>query len=208
MARPEKGQKCLRGGRVSLPDVDYFVTACIEERQPLLRAERSRRVLHDSLTYCEASGLIVWHCYTTMPDHIHALFKLRDLKTLSQFIESFKKWTSRRIDGLSCRSPLQRTTPRPRARRCSVDQGSGSTTALHRALESPPTSVSKVWQDGFFDHGIRSEQDFDETVLYIFLNPVEDGLATEPWSWPGFRAKPEIDEWLRRWQAEEKRIDQ
>jgi len=42
----------------------------------------------------------------------------------------------------------------------------------------------KLWQRGFFDHIIRNEQDFFETLEYIKLNPVRKGLV-EVWDqWP------------------------
>lgn len=47
-----------------------------------------------------------------------------------------------------------------------------------------------LWQEGYFDHRIRSESEFDEKAAYIRLNPVVKGLCDEakqwPWVWPCF----------------------
>ncbi len=45
----------------------------------------------------------------------------------------------------------------------------------------------KLWQRQFFDHVIRNEQDFFETVEYIRLNPVEAKLVEnwKDWKWTG-----------------------
>ncbi len=45
----------------------------------------------------------------------------------------------------------------------------------------------KLWQRQFFDHVIRNEQDFFETVKYIRLNPVGANLVEDwkEWEWTG-----------------------
>lgn len=190
--KPEKGQHRLRIGRISVPGAVYFVTTCIEGRRPLLADLITQQIVHESLSHCETAGIITWSCYNIMPDHLHILFKLHDVKTLSQFMGSMGKWTARRINQALGRSPLQRA------------MGQGE---KNRALESPPTGAA-VWQENFFNHRIRSQKDFDETVVYIFLNPVEEGLTSDPWRWPGWRCKPEIEQWLRRWEAEKERLEE
>jgi putative transposase len=43
----------------------------------------------------------------------------------------------------------------------------------------------KLWQRQFYDHIIRNEQDFRETIRYIRLNPVRANLVKkwEDWKW-------------------------
>ena len=40
------------------------------------------------------------------------------------------------------------------------------------------------WQDGFFDHRLRSEGEVNEKHHYIRLNPVRQGLCGIPEEWP------------------------
>ncbi|HKY05831.1 MAG TPA: transposase [Blastocatellia bacterium] len=42
----------------------------------------------------------------------------------------------------------------------------------------------RLWQRQFFDHIIRNEHDFNETLSYIELNPVRNGLVIRPEEWP------------------------
>lgn len=42
----------------------------------------------------------------------------------------------------------------------------------------------KLWQRQFFDHIIRNQQDFEETLEYIRMNPVRRGLVKDPKEWP------------------------
>lgn len=44
-----------------------------------------------------------------------------------------------------------------------------------------------VWQDGFFEHRLRSKQSADEKWHYIRLNPVRKGLVKVPEAWPFVR---------------------
>ena len=41
-----------------------------------------------------------------------------------------------------------------------------------------------VWQDGFFDHRLRSAKKANETWQYIEQNPVRKGLCGAPEDWP------------------------
>jgi putative transposase len=42
----------------------------------------------------------------------------------------------------------------------------------------------RLWQHQFFDHIVRNEQDFFETLEYIEMNPVRKGLIYTPDKWP------------------------
>lgn len=41
-----------------------------------------------------------------------------------------------------------------------------------------------AWQEGFFDHRIRSKGSEEEKADYIRMNPVRAGLVTRPENWP------------------------
>jgi REP element-mobilizing transposase RayT len=41
-----------------------------------------------------------------------------------------------------------------------------------------------VWQDGFFDHLLRSSESYAEKWHYVRNNPVRAGLVTTPEAWP------------------------
>jgi REP element-mobilizing transposase RayT len=41
-----------------------------------------------------------------------------------------------------------------------------------------------VWQKGFFDHRLRSDESFVEKAHYIRMNPVRRGLVATPEAWP------------------------
>jgi putative transposase len=43
--------------------------------------------------------------------------------------------------------------------------------------------LGELWQGRFFDHALRTVQDYFETVEYIHLNPVRRGLVRSPEEW-------------------------
>ena len=44
--------------------------------------------------------------------------------------------------------------------------------------------TGRLWQQRFFDHIIRNEEDFYETRAYITMNPVRKGLVKSAEEWP------------------------
>jgi len=45
--------------------------------------------------------------------------------------------------------------------------------------------AGRLWQRGFYDHVLRSEEDLRETVRYIVANPVRRGLVQDFRDYPG-----------------------
>jgi REP-associated tyrosine transposase len=68
------------------------------------------------------------------------------------------------------------------------------TTTLSAWMKSLKNSLSKVlramgkpsshWQDGFFDHILRSSESYEQKWLYVRDNPVRAGLVTRAELWP------------------------
>ena len=48
------------------------------------------------------------------------------------------------------------------------------------------TQLGVCWQQGSFDHRIRSDESIDEKALYIRANPVVVGLCEKALDWPWF----------------------
>jgi putative transposase len=46
------------------------------------------------------------------------------------------------------------------------------------------TKAGFVWQDGYFEHRLRSRECAEEKAGYIRMNPVRAGLVENPDSWP------------------------
>ena len=40
------------------------------------------------------------------------------------------------------------------------------------------------WQEGFFDHLLRSEDSYAQKCIYVYMNPVRANLCGRPEDWP------------------------
>jgi putative transposase len=78
----------------------YFITSCTYQRKPILATEEVYQIL---LEEWKSSSTRHGWCvgrFTVMPDHVHFFARpLEDSsKTLSQWMQAFKEWTSKRIN--------------------------------------------------------------------------------------------------------------
>jgi putative transposase len=63
---------------------------------------------------------------------------------------------------------------------------------LKRSI-SVATNISKLWQPGFFDHILRSDESYSEKWNYVRDNPVRAGLVQDAGDWPFQGEIVEID---------------
>jgi REP element-mobilizing transposase RayT len=69
---------------------------------------------------------------------------------------------------------------------------------IRRTLGGEPV----VWQDGYFDHRLRSDERLEWTAFYCHRNPVRAGLALEGDDWPFFRCRADL------WESTRARYDE
>lgn len=53
-----------------------------------------------------------------------------------------------------------------------------------------------AWQENFYDHRLRQEEDRLPVFLYIFLNPYRKNLVPVDEPWPGYYCTPEDWNWF------------
>ena len=73
------------------------------------------------------------------------------------------------VEGTTARADLKRVSKR-------LKQGSAQAWAFRRR--------SRLWQEGYYDRVLRSEDDAKAVARYIIENPVRAGLATHPSQYP------------------------
>jgi REP element-mobilizing transposase RayT len=55
--------------------------------------------------------------------------------------------------------------------------------AMTKALRKT-IKTGRIWQPGFFDHVLRSDESYAEKWIYVRENPVRAGLVTRSEDWP------------------------
>ena len=87
----------LRKGRVSLPGHVYSVTTVTRDREHIFSDPASARLVISTLRYADSMNWSRSLAFVVMPDHVHWLFQLGQQKSLSQLVESVKKYSGRLI---------------------------------------------------------------------------------------------------------------
>ncbi|HWA86961.1 MAG TPA: transposase [Opitutus sp.] len=84
----------------------YFLTACTDNRRPVLSAARACAILRDVWTRsAEIDGWFVGR-FVLMPDHVHFFARpARDAKSCAQWMKTWKSVSARRITAALGLSP-------------------------------------------------------------------------------------------------------
>lgn len=158
----------------------YFVTACTEDRKPILA---NAKVHDDFRKFCQAGlerGVFVGK-YVLMPDHLHL------------FVAFGEEYEAVLVEARIRRSQTGATEDAVAAV-CDRRSPDYHISILSNWIKSLKNSLSKTfrgqnipaphWQKGFFDHVMRSEESYSEKWLYVSENPVRKKLAARPEDWP------------------------
>ena len=87
------GYAAMRRGRVSAPGAEYFVTFCTEQRKEGLTAATCADALLAELEAMATEQVVEVRCVTIMPDHVHALLRLRGKLPLGRVVARWKART-------------------------------------------------------------------------------------------------------------------
>jgi putative transposase len=174
----------------------YFVTACTEDRKPILA---NAKVHENFRKFCETGltrGVFVGK-YVLMPDHLH-LFVAFGEEYEAALVEarSRRSQTGATEDEAcsNCQSQTDATEGGAVAAVCDRRPANLRLSLLSEWMKSLKNALSKTfrgqnipaphWQKGFFDHVMRSEESYSEKWLYVAENPVRKNLVIRPEDWP------------------------
>ncbi len=167
-------QSALRKGRVSLPDECYFLTTCVEGRQPVLASPEAATIVIDALRWLRDQERIRLLGFVVMPDHVHLSLALRNHWTLPEVMHSWKRHASHVI-----RSQIVGA----------VSNRDHDQTPIADAIRSHKNR-DRLWQDGYHDHLLRGRRDFEKRLAYMHDNPVRKGLVKSAEEYPFSTAHP------------------
>jgi putative transposase len=150
-------------------------------RKKILTEPPIAGIILESLEYLRGEGRVKLFSYVIMPDHLHLILlplqKDEKEQTISDIMRDFKKFTSKKI--MDYLKKTMRT----------VLLGFFSRSA--RGYEG---QQYKVWQDGFFDENVFTQDFLNQKIQYIHYNPVRKGMVTEPEDYPFSSAKNFVSE--------------
>ncbi len=142
------------------PGGTFFFTVVTQDRQPILCSDLVRPLLRAAIAATRAERPFDQLAMVLLNDHLHALWALppgdSDFST---------RWAA--IKARFTRAFL-------------AAGATEATITADRALHGG----RGVWQQRFYDHLIRDEDDRNRHLDYIHYNPVKHGVATCPHTYP------------------------
>lgn len=139
-------------------EVDFF-TAGILGRKHLLKSERYKRIIIDSLGYLVQSQRVYLNGFVLMDNHIHLLWQIRPGQARPAVQRDFLKFTAQQI-----KLDLYRHQPE----------------ILKHFLVSAKDRKYQIWERNALSVSIWSAPVFDQKLAYIHQNPVRAGLCMSP----------------------------
>jgi putative transposase len=141
----------------------YFVTACTYRRKPLLATSTVHTAFVQFSEHAYTARTVAVGRYVIMPDHVHLFVSGPDDFDLGRWMGILKRYLEKHVDAVAAR---RLTSPRG------------------RPLQKTRSTHAPVWQRGFFDHVLRSEESYGQKWNYVRENPVRAGLIEKPEDWP------------------------
>jgi putative transposase len=135
----------------------FFFTVVTHDRRRFLCEESNVTLLQDSFRYVIDRHPFSVDAFVLLPEHLHCIW------TLPENDGDFStRW--RLIKGCFSRKYK--------------DEFKGSRTISHLNKQG-----QTIWQQRFWEHQIRDEEDLIRHVEYIHYNPVKHGLVKSPSRW-------------------------
>jgi putative transposase len=146
--------------RAAIEGGTYFFTVTTLRRQPFLVAPEVRTALREAINTVRLTLPFTINAWVLLPDHLHCIWTLppgdADFATRWRLLKT--KVTQRCGENFGCDAYLT-------ARRRKKGQGS-------------------LWQNRYWEHQIRDEQDFARHADYTHWNPVKHGQVKYVSDWP------------------------
>lgn len=138
----------------------YFFTVVTYKRQRLLTGE-AIDILRECIRKCMSEKPFVIEAAVVLPEHLHCMIRLpeQDSDYSSRWKDIKGDFTSKYI------SKFGEPPAKP-------------TAAMRKKGEKG------IWQQKFWEHTIRDQDDYNGHIQYIHYNPVKHGLVAAPKDWP------------------------
>ena len=148
---------------INVPGHHHFVTFSTYLRRRFLDSEKTRNIVMEALQRCLETHQTECSGFVIMPNHVHALLSGEASFSIEKFMQTWKKTSSYRL------------------KRFYADE-------IETYWQLCPKE-SPVWQAGFYDFNVESDEKHLEKLTYMHNNPVEARLVPTDveWEWSSAR---------------------
>lgn len=156
-----------------IDDGPQFYTATILNREKLLKPEKYKRIIIESLQYLVKEKRVTVYAYVLMDNHIHIIWKPMPLYSLKHTQLSFMKFTAQRIKR---------------------DLELHHEDILYRFLVNAKDRTYQFWKRNPLCIDLLSDKVLEQKLNYIHQNPVKAGLCenAEDYSYSSARFYSEL----------------
>lgn len=146
--------------RAAVPGGTYFFTLVTERRQPILTHPDIRQALREAVETVRLSQPFAIDAWVLLPDHLHAIWRLPPGDA-----DFSNRW---------------RLIKRHVTHACGKTYLRADLLSERRQAKGQGT----LWQQRFWEHLIRDEDDYARHFDYLHGNPLKHGLVTRVRDWP------------------------
>jgi len=164
-----------------IPGASYFLTIVTYQRRPLFKEQFAKDLFWQVMEIIETRYPFKNEVFCLLPDHFHCIWTLpEDDHDYSKRVKELKRIFSLMVP--------QDHKPDPKTL-------SASRQKRHEG---------GLWHRRFWEHTIRSQEDYNRIMDYIHWNPVKHGYTDSPYLWEGssFQRYVELGIYPPDWQSE------
>jgi REP element-mobilizing transposase RayT len=147
----------------------YYLTIQIIEWVDLFTRDVYCRIVFDSLAFCQKNKGLEIYAYVLMSNHLHIIARAGN-GNLSDVIRDFKAYTSKKI--------IDQIIEGPESRRDWI-----LNLFRFEASKRKKNEHYQVWTHDNHPEELYSNEFIWQKLDYIHLNPVRNGLVSEPWDY-------------------------
>ena len=145
----------------------YFTTTTVIDWMDVFTRPQYKRIITDSLQYCQANKSLDIYAWVLMTNHLHMIIGMRDDTPIGTFLRDFKKFTSKNIVK-AIRENQQES------RKWLIDRFD-----FRSSIDKRVTGC-KFWQDDNHIEQIYTYDFYKQKLNYIHQNPVRQEIVDRP----------------------------
>jgi REP element-mobilizing transposase RayT len=145
----------------------HFITFTIVDWVDVFIRPVYKKIIVDSLLYCQVSKGVNLHAWCLMTNHLHLLVSIREPFYLPDFVRDFKKYTNKKIiNAIECENESRKDWMLYRFK--------------FHAKFNPRIKDYKVWIDGY--HAIECSDNviLSQKLDYVHESPVKSEVVSLP----------------------------
>jgi len=167
-----------REGAHTVFDIKYHLVWVTKYRYHVLKGDIALRARDIIRQVCMTKEIKILQGHVSV-DHVHLFVSAEGSQALSRWVGALKRYLAMARRGMMHAQPAGGTAPAH-----NVNSARGGTLANNGGFSARNRPYGRAWQDGFFDHVLRSSESYGEKWEYVRMNPVRAGLVKQTEDWP------------------------